>query len=69
VAGKVKEQIVGWLRGKKRGSDTPAGSDSKRMKLDTAAGGGKAGTAAAAAGTSRKSDGKVRSKPSGKGSK
>jgi hypothetical protein len=73
VAGKVKEQIVGWLRGKKRGSDTPAGSDSKRMKLDTAAGGGKsggkAGAAAAEAGTSRKGDGKVRSKPSGKGSK
>jgi hypothetical protein len=73
VAGKVKEQIVGWLRGKKRGSDTPAGSDSKRMKLDTAAGGGKsggkAGAAAAVAGTSRKGDGKVRSKPSGKGPK
>jgi hypothetical protein len=69
VAGKVKEQIVGWLRGKKRGSDTSVGGDSKRLKLDAAAGGGKSGAAAAAAGTSRKGDGKVRTKPSGKGSK
>jgi hypothetical protein len=69
VPGKVKEQIVGWLRGKKRGSDTSVGGDSKRLKLDAAAGGGRSGVVAAAAGTSRKGDGKVRAKPSGKGSK
>jgi hypothetical protein len=34
VAVKVKEQIVGWLRGRKRGSDTKAGSEDKRPRLD-----------------------------------
>jgi hypothetical protein len=29
VAGKIKEQIVGWLRGKKRGSDTPWGATAR----------------------------------------
>jgi hypothetical protein len=37
LAGKIKEQIVGWLRGRKRGSDTSAGGDSKRQKLDSQA--------------------------------
>jgi hypothetical protein len=35
LAGKIKEQIVVWLRGKKRGSDTASGGDSKRQKLDS----------------------------------
>jgi hypothetical protein len=48
VAGKIKEQIVGWLRGKKRGSDTSVGSDIKRLKLDAAISGGRAGVVAAA---------------------
>jgi hypothetical protein len=39
VAGKIKEQIVGWLRGRKRGSDTGLGGDSKRLRLDSGAGG------------------------------
>jgi hypothetical protein len=68
VAGKIKEQIVGWLRGKKRGSDTTAGGDSKRLKLDTGGGGGKSG-GGTVAGPSRKGDGKGRGKPSGKGRK
>jgi hypothetical protein len=49
LANKIKEEIVGWLRGKKRGSDTAAGADSKRLRLDSSgqkeqvskAGGGK----------------------------
>ncbi len=84
VAGKIKEQIVGWLRGKKRGIDTPVGGDSKRLKLDTASGGGKPGAAtgagasraagagpsrAAVAGPSRKGDGGNRAKTGGKGRK
>ena len=83
VAGRIKEQIVGWLRGKKRASDTPVGGDSKRLKMDASAG-GKPGAAAgggakraagagpsraAAAGPSRKSDGGNRTKPGGKGQK
>jgi hypothetical protein len=74
VAGKIKEQIVGWLRGKKRGS--------KRLKMD--ASGGKPGAAAgvgesreagagssraAAAGPSRKGNGGNRAKSGGKGRK
>jgi hypothetical protein len=35
LAGKIKEQIVGWLRGRKRCSDTIAGGDKKRQKMDT----------------------------------
>jgi hypothetical protein len=83
VAGRIKEQIVGWLRGKKRGSDTPVGGDNKRFKMDASAG-GKPGAAAgsgskraagagssrtAAAGPSRKGDGGNRTKPGGKGQK
>ncbi len=34
LAAKVKEEIVRWLRGKKRSSDTAAGAESKRQKLD-----------------------------------
>ncbi len=50
LASKIKDEIVGWLRGIKRGSDTAAGADSKRQRLDSsgqkeqaskAAGGGK----------------------------
>jgi hypothetical protein len=84
VAGEIKEQIVEWLRGKKRGSDTPVGGDSKRLKLDAASGSGKPGAAtgagagraagagpsrAAAAGLSRKGDGGNRAKIGGKGRK
>ncbi len=35
LANKIKEEIVGWLRGKKRSSDTAAGADSKRQRLDS----------------------------------
>ncbi len=35
LAGKIKEQIVGWLRGRKRGSDTAGGGESKRQKMDS----------------------------------
>jgi hypothetical protein len=84
VAGKIKEQIVGWLRGKKRGSDTPVGGDSKRLKLDAASGSGKPGAAAGAgssraagagpnraavAGPTRRGDGMNRAKLGGKGRK
>jgi hypothetical protein len=37
LAGRIKEQIVGWLRGRKRGGDTLAGGDSKRQRLDSQA--------------------------------
>jgi hypothetical protein len=55
---KIKEQIVSWLRGRKRGSDTKAGSEDKRLRLDSSAGksgpsgsgGSKAGTQSAAHG-------------------
>jgi hypothetical protein len=66
VAGNIKEQIVGWLRGKKRGSDTSLGGDSKRLKLDAAGGGGRSGVVAAATGPSRKGDGKVRANQAAK---
>ncbi len=33
LATKVKEEIEGWLRGKKRSSDTAAGADSKRQRM------------------------------------
>jgi hypothetical protein len=73
VAVKVKEQIVGWLRGRKRGSDTKAGSEDKRPRLDSAAdkGGpsdssvGKNGTTA----TSRSGSGNGQAKGRGKGRK
>ncbi len=68
VAGKIKEQIVSWLRGRKRGSDTSAGGDSKRLKLDSAGGGVKI-RGSVVAGPSRKGDGKGRGKSSGKGRK
>ncbi len=35
LANKIKDEIVGWLSGKKRGSDTAAGADSKRQRLDS----------------------------------
>ena len=35
LANKIKDEIVGWLRGRKRGSDTAAGADSKRQWLDS----------------------------------
>ncbi len=71
VAVEVKEQIVGWLRGRKRGSDTKAGSEDKRPRLDSAAYKGgpsvsgvrKSGTAAA----SRSGGGKGQPKGRGKG--
>ncbi len=34
LATKVKEEIVGWLRGKKRSSYTAAGADSKRQRME-----------------------------------
>jgi hypothetical protein len=68
VAGKIKEQIVSWLPERKRGSDTSAGGDSKRLKLDTAGSGGKTG-GSGVAGPSHKGDGKGCGKTSGKGRK
>jgi hypothetical protein len=73
VAGKIKEQIVGWLRGRKRGNDTKAGSEDKRPRLDSAAdksgqsgsGVGKSGAAAAR----RNDGGKGLPKGRGKGRK
>jgi hypothetical protein len=35
LATKIKDEIVGWLLGRKRGSDTAAGADSKRQRLDS----------------------------------
>jgi hypothetical protein len=72
VAVKIKEQIVSWLRGRKRGSDTKAGSEDKRPRLDSSAvksgpsgsGAGKAVTQAAAGGK-----GKGHGKGRGKGRK
>jgi hypothetical protein len=69
---KIKEQIVSWLRGRKRGSDTKAGSEDKRPRLDSSAGKsgpsgsgvGKAGTQAAA-----RDKGKGHGKGRGKGRK
>ncbi len=67
VAGKIKEQVVSWLRGRKRGSDMSVGSDSKRLKLDPASTGGSGESGAA--GSSRKGAGKGRGKTGGKGRK
>jgi hypothetical protein len=71
VAVKVKEQIVGWLRGRKRCSDTKAGGEDKRLRLDSAAGksgpsGSGAGKSSTAA-TSRSSSGKGHAKGHAKG--
>jgi hypothetical protein len=62
----VKEEIVGWLRGKKRSNDTAAGAESKRQKLDgpvakEPAGGRKAG------GTGGKAHGKKAGRDGGRG--
>jgi len=71
VAVKVKEQIVGWLRGRKRASDTKAGSDDKRPRLDPAADrGGPSGSGAGKsgkAGVSRGGGGKGQPKGQSKG--
>jgi hypothetical protein len=68
IAGKINEQVVGWLRGRKRGSDTSVDSDSKRLKLDPSTGsGGTSGSGVA--GPSRKGDGKGRGKSGSKGRK
>jgi hypothetical protein len=66
LAAKVKEEIVGWLRGKKRSNDTAAGAESKRQKLDgpvakEPAGGRKAG------GTGGKGHGKEAGRDGGRG--
>ena len=66
LAAKVKEEIVGWLRGKKRSNDTAAGAESKRQKLDgpvakEPAGGRKAG------GTGGKGHGKKAGRDGGRG--
>ncbi len=66
---------MSWLRGRKRGSDTSVGSDSKRLKLDPVSTDGKsesgvAGTSRKGAGTDHgKSGGKSGGKPGGKGRK
>ncbi len=73
VAEKIKEQIVGWLRGRKRGNDTKAGGEDKRPRLDSAAdksgqsgsGVGKSGAVAAR----RNDGGKGLPKGRGKGRK
>ena len=73
VAVKVKEQIVGWLRGRKRASDTKAGSDDKRPRLDPAADrGGPSGSGvgkSGKAGASRGGGGKGQPKGQPKGHK
>jgi hypothetical protein len=73
VAVKVKEQIVGWLRGRKRGNDTKAGSEDKRPRLDSAADkGGPSGSRVSKSGTvaaSRSGGGKGQPKGRGKGRK
>jgi hypothetical protein len=51
LANKVKEEIVGWLRGRKRGNDTVAGADSKRQRLDSS---GKKEQAAKVSGSGKK---------------
>jgi hypothetical protein len=64
VAGRIKEQVVSWLRGRKRGSDTSVGGDSKRLKLDPVSTGGK--SESGMAGTSRKGAGMDRGRSGGK---
>jgi hypothetical protein len=54
LANKIKEEIVGWLRGRKRGSDTAAGADSKRQRLDSS---GKKEQAAKPSGGGKKAGG------------
>jgi hypothetical protein len=75
LAVKIKEHIVGWLRGKKRSSDTAAGGDCKRQKMDnheksSAQNGKKIGGAAKSrtdGGGRGGGDGKGRGKGGGKG--
>jgi hypothetical protein len=72
VALQVKEQIVSWLRGRKRGSDTKVGSEDKRPRLDSSAGkGGPSGSGGSKAGTEAavRSKGKGHGKGRGKGRK
>jgi hypothetical protein len=54
LANKIKDEIVGWLRGRKRGSDTAAGADSKRQRLDSS---GKKDQASKASGGVKKAGG------------
>ncbi len=63
LAAKVKEEIVGWLRGKKRSNDTAAGAESKRQKMDRTvakdlAGGRRAGGAVGQGGGKKAGRGK-----------
>jgi len=70
VSVKVKEQIVGWLRGRKRGNDTSVSGDSKRLRLDSVT--NKSGASVSgvsksdSAAASRSGAGKGRGKGSGK---
>ncbi len=72
LAAKVKEEIVGWLRCKKRSNDTAAGAESKRQKLDRtttkdSAGGRKAGGVAGQGGGKKAGQDGGRGKGGGKG--
>ncbi len=54
LANKIKEEIVGWLRCRKRGSDTAAGANSKRQRLESS---GKKEQAAKVSGGGKKAGG------------